>query len=63
MIWFTQRKMIEKAFNEWAEENGVTKVPNAVVAFLQIKGCLDEEAIHIKVPMKPLGTVEVDNGT
>lgn len=76
MIWFTQRKMIEEAFNEWAEENGVAKVPNAVVAFLEIKGCLDEDAVNEKFPMvnklKPPFTVmelgysespvEVDNG-
>jgi len=53
MIWFTQRKRIEDAFNKWAEENGVSKVPNAVVAFLEIQGCLDEDAIHEKFPMAP----------
>lgn len=76
MIWFTQRKMIEEAFNVWAEENGVAKVPNAVVAFLEIQGCLDEDAVNGKFPMgnrlKPPFTVmelgysespvEVDNG-
>ena len=62
MIWFKQRMMIEKAFNKWAEENGVAKVPNSVVAFLEINGLLNEEAIHIKFPIKPLGAVEVDNG-
>ena len=51
MIWFSQRKMIEDAFNEWAAVNGVAKVPNAVVAFLQLKGCLDEGAVHEKFPM------------
>lgn len=51
MIWFIQRKMIEDAFNEWADENGVAKVPNAVVAFLEIKGCLDEDAVNEKFPM------------
>ena len=51
MIWFTQRKMIEEAFNEWADEHGVAKVPNAVVAFLEIKGCLDEDAVNGKFPM------------
>ena len=51
MIWFTQRKMIEEAFNAWADENGVAKVPNAVVAFLEIQGCLDEDAVNEKFPM------------
>lgn len=51
MIWFTQRKMIEEAFNAWADENGVAKVPNAVVAFLEIQGCLDEDAVNWKFPM------------
>lgn len=51
MIWFTQRLNIERAFNAWAEENGVAKVPNAVVAFLEIKGLLDEDAVHEKFPM------------
>lgn len=46
MISFSQRMLIEKAFNNWADENKVAKVPNAVVAFLQINGCLDEDAIH-----------------
>lgn len=51
MIWFTQRMMIEEAFNAWADENGVAKFPNAVVAFLEIKGCLDEDAVNKKFPM------------
>lgn len=51
MIWFTQRKMIEKAFNEWADENGVAKVPNAVVAFLEINGLLNDDAVNEKFPM------------
>lgn len=46
MILFSQRMLIEKAFNDWADENKVAKVPNAVVGFLQINGCLNEDAIH-----------------
>jgi hypothetical protein len=53
--------MIEEAFNAWADENGVAKVPNAVVAFLEIKGCLDEDAVNEKFPfgikLKPPFTV------
>lgn len=78
MIWFSQRKAIEDAFNKWAEENGVAKVPNAVVAFLQINGCLNEDAIMERFAAKKLKppftvrehgintgspVVEVDNGT
>lgn len=51
MVWFTQRMMIERAFNVWADENGVAKVPNAVVAFLLIHGCLDVEAVNERFPM------------
>lgn len=77
MIWFAQRMNIERAFNEWAEKNGVAKVPNAVVAFLEINGLLNDDAVNEKFPMgiklKPPFTVmelgysgrpveEVDNG-
>lgn len=55
MIFFSQRMAIERAFDEWADENGISKAPNAVVAFLQIKGCLDVEAIHEKFPMNGIG--------
>ena len=60
MIWFTQRLNIERAFNAWADENGVAKVPNAVVAFLEINGCLDEDAVNEKFPMPK--RKEFDNG-
>lgn len=55
MIWFSQRMAIERAFNEWAEKNGIVKKPNSLVAFLQINHCLDEEQVCKKFPMKKLG--------
>jgi len=54
MIWFSQRMAIERAFNEWAEQNGIAKKPNSLVAFLQINHCLDEEQVCKKFPMKKL---------
>ena len=55
MIWFSQRMAIERAFNEWAEQNGIAKKPNSLVVFLEINGCLNEEKVHEKFPMKKLG--------
>lgn len=43
IVFFSDRLEIERAFNEWADKNGVAKVPNAVVAFLEIKGLLKTE--------------------
>ena len=40
-VFFSDRIEIERAFNEWADKNGVAKVPNALVAFLQINGLLN----------------------
>lgn len=62
MIWFSQRKAIENAFNKWVEKNGIAKVPNSVVAFLELEGCLDEEAINEKYPVT-IRTWRKDNGT
>ena len=45
---------IERAFNEWAEQNGIAKKPNSLVAFLELNDCLNEEKIHEKFPMKKL---------
>lgn len=52
MVWFSQRMAIERSFVEWAERNGIAQKPNAVVAFLAINGCLDEEKIGEKFPFK-----------
>lgn len=40
-VFFSDRIEIERAFNEWADKNGVAKEPNALVAFLQINGLLN----------------------
>lgn len=41
IVFFSDRLEIERAFNEWADKNGVAKVPNALVAFLEINGLLN----------------------
>ena len=41
IVFYSDRLEIERAFNEWADKNGVAKVPNALVAFLQINGLLN----------------------
>ena len=41
MVFYSDRLEIERAFNEWADKNGVAKVPNALVAFLEINGLLN----------------------
>lgn len=43
IVFFSDRLEIERAFNEWADKNGVVKVPNALVAFLDINGLLNVE--------------------
>ena len=40
-LFYSDRLEIERAFNEWADKNGVAKVPNALVAFLEINGLLN----------------------
>lgn len=41
IVFYSDRLEIERAFNEWADKNGVAKVPNALVAFLEINGMLN----------------------
>ena len=43
IVFYSDRLEIERAFNEWADKNGVIKVPNALVAFLEINGLLNTE--------------------
>lgn len=43
IVFYSDRLEIERAFNEWADKNGVAKVPNALVAFLEINGLLNTE--------------------
>ena len=43
LVFYSDRLEIERAFNEWADKNGVVKVPNALVAFLEINGLLNIE--------------------
>ena len=43
IVFYWDRFEIERTFNEWADKNGVAKVPNALVAFLEINGLLNVE--------------------
>lgn len=43
IVFYSDRLEIERAFNEWADKNGVAKVPNTLVAFLEINGLLNTE--------------------
>ena len=43
MILFSQRLKFEKIFNEWCKEIGIAKDPKNVVAFLSIRGLINEE--------------------
>lgn len=42
---FTQRKIIEKEFLKWAEQNNVANTPNNVIAYLEINKLLDMDRI------------------
>ena len=57
MILYSQRMEIERRFYAWCEENGVKKCPVSLVAFMEIHGWLDEDAVVRDVPFKKL---EVD---
>ena len=41
VVLYSDRLEIERAFNEWAEGNGIAKVPNALIAFLELNGLLN----------------------
>lgn len=43
IVPFENRLEIERAFNEWADKNGLAKVPITLVAFLNINGLLNTE--------------------
>lgn len=43
IVFYSDRLEIERAINEWVDKNGVAKVPNALVAFLEINGLLNTE--------------------
>ena len=48
MIWFSERKELEKQYYEWIKENGIADQPNSVIAFLEINGLLQNEKVHEK---------------
>ena len=41
IVFYSDRLEIERAFNEWADKNGIAKKPNALVGFLEINGLLN----------------------
>ena len=43
MILFSDRHTLAQHFQIWAEKNGVSKEPEAVIAFLVNQGLIDEE--------------------
>ena len=43
MVWFSERKELEKQYYEWIKENGIADQPNSVIAFLEINGLLKDE--------------------
>ena len=45
MLFFKHRMKIERMFLKWCKDNGIMDVPNSVVAFMQIKGWLNEDKI------------------
>lgn len=49
MVWFSERKELEKQYYEWIKENGIADQPNSVIAFLEINSLLKDEKIHEKV--------------
>ncbi len=42
---FIQRKIIEKEFLKWAEQNGVANTPNNVIAYLDMNRLLNMNKI------------------
>lgn len=45
MLWFSNRRKVERLYYEWAHKNGVADTPMSLIAFMQIKGWLNEEKI------------------
>ena len=46
MIDFKKRMAIENAFLIWCEENNVANKPNSFVAYMSVRGWLDEDKIE-----------------
>lgn len=44
-LTFTHRKKIEDMFLKWSDEKGYGKMPMAVVAYMQLRGWLNEDKI------------------
>ena len=64
MVWFSERKELEKQYYEWIKENGIADQPNSVVAFLEINGLLNDKKVHEKAGIvKPQPKTNYDNIT
>jgi hypothetical protein len=44
MLWFSQRRKLEKLFVEWAEEHGAAPTPMTMVGWLMLNNLLDVDA-------------------
>lgn len=45
MLWYRDRRKVANNYTEWRIENGVADTPESVVAYMQIKGWLNEDKI------------------
>lgn len=56
MIFFSERKELEKQYYEWIKENGIADQPNSVIAFLEIHGIINYKKAREKagiIKLKP----------
>ena len=44
ILWFTQRRKLEKLLVEWAQENNAAQTPINMVAWLMLNDLLDVDA-------------------
>ena len=44
ILWYTQRRKLEKLFIKWAHENDVAQTPMSMVGWLMLNDLLDVEA-------------------
>lgn len=45
MLWYKDRCKVAANYAAWIKENGVADTPESMVAYLQIKGWLNEDKI------------------
>ena len=44
MLWFSQRKKLEKMFVQWAQENNAAQTPMNMVAWMMLDDLLNVDA-------------------